>query len=85
MRSGIIPETIGPIRRGGPAGSRSFSCRRRRNDDRVIGIHFQNGFGVSGAVGIKPVNRSSHWVKGHVSYLRAVIGSRFRAGLLKSR
>jgi hypothetical protein len=43
-------------------------------DDRIIGVHSQNRFDVAGAVGIKPVNRSGHRVKGHVSCLRAVIG-----------
>jgi hypothetical protein len=35
-------------------------------DHGVIGVHFQNRFDIASAIGVKPINRSGHRVKGHI-------------------
>jgi hypothetical protein len=35
----------------------------------IISIHFQDGFKLARAIGVQPVNRSGHRVKGHIPHL----------------
>lgn len=83
MRSRMIPETLDRIGAQALPGRNRLQAAAGAMDDRVIGIHCQNGLDVA-ALGIEPVNRSGHRVKGHVSYLRAVMGSGFRVDLMNS-
>lgn len=85
MRSRMIPETLDRIGAQALPGRNRIQAAAGAMDDRVIGIHCQNGFDVGGAVGVEPVNRSGHRVKGHVSYLRAVIGRSFRQGTMSPK
>ena len=84
MRSGMIPETVDPTGAQALPGRNRLQAAAGAMDDRVIGVHCQNGFDVADAVGVEPVNRSGHRLQGHVSYLHAVMGSGFGVGLMNS-
>jgi hypothetical protein len=49
-------------------------------NDRVVSVQIEDGVSITSAVGIKPINRSGHRVKGHIPAYGAD-----RLGLIKAR
>jgi hypothetical protein len=66
MGRGTLPKAANPVSTQAVFAGDNFYAFAAAVNHRVFGVHRQDSFNVSSAVGVKPVNRSGHWVKGHI-------------------